>query len=199
MILKREEKEKLVIQLAEAGKTTRDIAHTVHISPKDIGAIIRRYTGEDEESGYQGKGLSINSRAFKLFKEGKNLVDIAIILNIDTDEVLGMHYDYLRLLNLQKLITIYNEIGDGIYLLEHLYHDLKIEGLGNKQDIFNIVRMTGKLRSLNCELYETAEEIGKLNSAKFQLEREVEELQKKVDHFDALMLERGQYRASAYP
>ncbi len=75
---------------------------------------------------------------------------------METDEVLGMYSDYLRLLNLQKLITIYNEIGDDIHLLEHLYHDLKIEGLCNKQDIFNLVQMAGKLKSLNCELYEIA-------------------------------------------
>ena len=110
-----------------------------------------------------------------------------------------MYSDYLRLLNLQKLIIIYNEIGNDIYLLEHLYHDLKIEGLANKQDIFNIVQMAGKLKGLNCELYAVAEDIGKLNSAKFQLEREIEELQKKLDHFDALLIERGQYHASAYP
>ena len=97
-----------------------------------------------------------------------------------------MYSDYLRLLNLQKLIVIYNEIGNDIYLLEHLYHDLKNEGLCNKQDIFNIVQMAGKLNSLNCELYETAADIGRLNSVKFHLEREVEELQKKVDHYDAL-------------
>ena len=52
----------------------------------------------------------MNSKAFKLFKESKNLVDVAIVLNIDTDETLGMYSDYLRLLNLQKLMTIYREM-----------------------------------------------------------------------------------------
>jgi hypothetical protein len=108
--------------------------------------------------------------------------------------MLGMYYDYLRLLNLQKLMTIYKEMGDDIYLLEHLYHDLKSEGLGNKRDIFNIVKMAGKLKSLNCELYETADEIGRLNSAKFQLEGEVEELEKKVDHYDSLLIDGEQYQ-----
>ena len=177
MILKREEKEKLVIQLAEAGKSTRHIAQVVHISLKDIGTIIRKHTGEDLDC--QDSSKSLYSRAFRLFKEGKNLVDIAINLDIETDEVLSMYSDYLRLLNLQKLITIYNDIGDDIYLLEHLYCDLKTEGLCNKNDIFNIIQMEGKLKGLNCELYETAEDIGRLNSAKFQLERDVDELHKK--------------------
>ena len=95
------------------------------------------------------------------------MVDIAINLDIETDEVLGMYSDYLRLLNLQKLMTIYKEIGDDIYLLEHLYRDLKTEGPCNKQDIFNIVQMEGKLKGLNCELYEAADDIGRLNSVSF--------------------------------
>ena len=70
---------------------------------KDIGTIIRRYTGGEEESSYREKGLSMCSRAFKLFKEGKSLVDIAIALDMETDEVLGMYSDYLRLLNLHKV------------------------------------------------------------------------------------------------
>jgi hypothetical protein len=43
VILTRKEKEGLVIKLAEAGKTTRDIAQVAHVSLKDIGAILRRY------------------------------------------------------------------------------------------------------------------------------------------------------------
>ena len=118
-------------------------------------------------------------------------MDVAITLNIETDEVLGMYSDYLRLLNLQKLMTIYREMEDDIYLLEHLYHDLKSEGLCTKEDIFNLVQMTGKLKSLNCELYAVADDIGRLNFVKVQLEKEVEELQKKADHYDSLLLEKG--------
>jgi hypothetical protein len=54
--------------------------------------------------------------------------------------------------------------------------------------------MAGKIKSLNCELYEVASEIGRMNYAKFQLEREVKELQKTLDHYSALVFEREQYR-----
>jgi hypothetical protein len=200
VILNRKQKEELVIKLAKEGKNTRDIAKVAHVSLKDIGMIIRNYLGEDEnETGCSGKGLSTNSKAFKLFKEGKNLVDVAIILNVDTDEVLGMYNDYLRLLDLQKLMTLYREMSDNdFHLLEYLYHQLKCEGLANKKDIFNIVQMDGKLKNLNCELYETAEDIGRLNSAKSNLEAEVKELQKKIDHYGSMLLEREQYQDSVY-
>lgn len=37
----------MVIELVTEGKTTREIAKTVHISLKDIGKILRKITGDD--------------------------------------------------------------------------------------------------------------------------------------------------------
>jgi orotate phosphoribosyltransferase-like protein len=113
----------LVIRLAEEGKYTGQIAEAAHISLKCIGIILRRYTGEEETAAE--KSMSVNSRAFKLFKENKDLVDVAIILDIEADEVFGMHSDYLRLSNMDKLVSIYREVGDEIHLLEWLYNELK--------------------------------------------------------------------------
>ena len=192
MILKRQQKEELVIKLAKEGNNTREIARAVHISLKDIGTIIRNYLGEEENSNYSGKGLSLNSKAFKLFKENKNLVEVAITLNIDTDEVLDLYNDYLRLLNLQKLMTIYKEMGTDIYLLEHLYLDLKNEDLCNKKDIFNIVQKAGKLRNLDQDLIETAGDIGRLNYVKAHLEKDLEELSRKIDDYDEILLKKSQ-------
>ena len=48
LLVSRKEKEKMVIKLANEGKTTREIAKEVHISLKDIGKIIRKETGDDE-------------------------------------------------------------------------------------------------------------------------------------------------------
>lgn len=122
MILTRQEKEQLVIRLANQGKSTRFIAKAAHVSLKDIGTIIRRYTGEEEAAAAQetDKSLSVNSRAFKLFKENKDLVDVAISLNIEADEILDLHSDYLRLLNMDKLMSMYREMGNEIHLL-HAY------------------------------------------------------------------------------
>ena len=49
MLITRQEKERLVIKLAEEGRTTREIAKEVHISLKDIGKIIRKATGDLRE------------------------------------------------------------------------------------------------------------------------------------------------------
>ena len=69
----------------------------------------------------KNNSLSINSKAFNLFMENKNLVDVAITLNTDAHEVLDLHTDYLRLSNKNKLMSIYFEMGDEIHLIEHIY------------------------------------------------------------------------------
>ncbi len=181
----------MVIKLAEEGKSTRQIAELVHISPKDIGAIIRRHTGEYKETS--DKPMSINSKAFKLLKENKSLVDVAITLNIDAWEVLDRFNEYLQLSSKDKLMSMYRELGDNdIQLLEHLYKELKLHGLDNKNDISNIIQQGEKLKDLDNNLYETAEEIGRLNSLKMQLKNEVLELMEMIGHINSVMEEKGQ-------
>ncbi len=48
LLLSRKEKETLVLEIANEGKTTREIAKEVHISLKDIGKIIRKIIGDDD-------------------------------------------------------------------------------------------------------------------------------------------------------
>ena len=101
-------------------------------------------------------------------------------------------YSDIRLLNLQRLMTIYKAMGDDIYLLEHLYLNLKNEGLCNKKDIINIVQKAGKLRNLDQDLIDVAADIGRLNFAKAHLEKDLDDLTKRIEEYDAMLLERSQ-------
>ena len=49
MDLSIKEKEKYVLKLREDGKTYRDIAHELLISPREISKILKRANGENEE------------------------------------------------------------------------------------------------------------------------------------------------------
>jgi len=113
VLISRKEKEKLVIQLAHEGKTTREIAKQVHISLRDIGTIIHKETGDDEiattekqkadelkkerEKQERLKYLSPYAKSFQMFKDRKPLEDEAIEMDLDTDTVLFYYKDYLRL------------------------------------------------------------------------------------------------------
>ena len=191
LILTRQQKELLVIKLAHEGKSTRQIAEAVHISPKDIGTILRRYNGEGERAAE--KSMSTNSKAFKLLKENKSLVDVAITLNIDAWEVLDRFNEYLQLTSKDKLMTIYREMDDNdLQLLECLYKELKMHGLNNKNDISNIIQQGEKLKNLDNDINEIANIIGRLNFTKVQLERDVDDIMKRIDHYDSVLMKQYQ-------
>ena len=122
MILNKSEKEDLVIKLANEGRTTREIAEQVHISFRAIGKIIDRVTGddvaiEDEEKERRLKNLSPYAQAFKMFKDGLPLADVAIELDINADTILSYFRDYLRLSRMESLVDMYNELkGDDFEL-----------------------------------------------------------------------------------
>jgi hypothetical protein len=190
MILTRQEKEQLVIKLASEGKTTKKIAQITHVSLSDIEKIIRRFTGEESE--YQNKSPSITSKAFQMFKENKSRVDVAIALNLDAEYVVTLCEDYTTLLNIDKLMAIYKDLGDGIYLLDYLFHHMKYEGIATKNAISRFVEMAGRLTRLDGEELKICEQIGKLNSKKFELRREIEEALKELDQYNVSLLEKHQ-------
>jgi len=81
------------------------------VLPNDIGTITRRFIGEATE--YQDKPPSITSKAFQMFKENKSRIDIAIALNLETDHVVTLLEDYLKLMNLDKVMAICKDLGGG--------------------------------------------------------------------------------------
>ena len=139
MLLSKKEKEKLVIELAQQGKTSREIAKLVHMSLKNIGEIIRKFTGDEKDSESirtekkkKKKRLASKSKyaqAFYLFREKKRLCDVAIELDLDADTVLHYHNDYLRLNDKYKLVNLYHKLGHDLPLCLHLFERVKKEGL----------------------------------------------------------------------
>lgn len=81
LLVNRKEIEKQVLKLATEEKTTSEIAMAVHISLKDIGKIIRKTTGDEENAAKLGmttiKESSIKSRySFAgLYRSTKKAVD----------------------------------------------------------------------------------------------------------------------------
>jgi AraC-like DNA-binding protein len=110
MILTQKEKEDLVIKLLEEQYSLREIAKRVHMSFSDISKIKRKVTGETiVEKETAEKPISITSQSFKLFLENKTLVDVAIFLDISTEEVLKIYSNYLTLQNMRQVAQILKE------------------------------------------------------------------------------------------
>lgn len=179
LLLNRKEKEKMVIILAKEGKTTREIAKIVHISLKDIGEIIRKFTGQVESEGNKAEEesknfnqLSTYAQAFYLFREKKPLIDVAIRLDLDAETVLQYHKDYLRLNDMYKLVNLYHSLGKDLPLFLQLYNRVKKEGLtrDDVKDLIEIQRSIGEME--NAVVW--------LNKHTSELERQKEELEQEI-------------------
>ncbi len=126
MLLGEQDKEALVTDLLNKGYNTREIAKMAHISFSYIKKIRQKLTGEvnEEKDDPKNKTLSINSRAFKLFLEGKTLVDVAIELDSPRQEVIEIFNDFLRLQNMAKAVAVLkehqNQLAPFVKLLEEL-------------------------------------------------------------------------------
>jgi transposase len=137
IVLNKHQKKALVIELYKQGKTRRQIAEVVHMSFKDIADIINEYTGEDKQVDKPEK--SKDSRAFELFLQGKQSVEVAIELDMSADEVEELHVQYWRLSKLDDLEILYHEAEYSLPMLLQLHNKLKEKRITNNKDICELI------------------------------------------------------------
>src|ERR687891_1363405 len=118
--MNRQELEDYVIELYHNQKKTfREIQKIVRKSPRDIRAILDKV-----EPGRAS--LSPSSRAYQMFKEGRNLIEVATALNLREKEVSEYYREYWNLSEMHELNQIYEEIKvDEIWSLIGLHRRMK--------------------------------------------------------------------------
>ena len=104
------EKEKYVLKLREEGKTYRDIAHELRMSPREISKILKKANGEIEEKERKKIVLSNTAKALQLFKKGKSPTEVAIKLDLSPQEAQSLYSNYLSLNNLHHFVETFRAI-----------------------------------------------------------------------------------------
>ncbi len=123
ILLNKHQKKALVIELYKQGKTQRQIAEVVHMSFKDIADIVNEYTGEVKQAHKPEK--SKDSRAFELFLQGKQSVEVAIELDMPADKVEVIRAQYWGLSNLDNLEIMYYKTKYSLPMLLQLHNILR--------------------------------------------------------------------------
>jgi hypothetical protein len=142
VILNKKEKEELVVKLHQENKTIRQIAEIVHMSFKDIGAIIRLIDGRANEEimSNDTRGKSKSAQAMNLFLHSKRPVEVAIELDLSASEIEDMLQEYWVLTKLDELALVYMEIRNHLDLFLNLFHVMKINKMINEKDIKTILK-----------------------------------------------------------
>lgn len=170
MVLKREEKEKLLLDLYyNKGYTYRQITKELKMSPNQIRDIIRRHEEKDNAIASRKRELSLSSKAYKLYSKGKNSVQVAIMLNISEPQATQFHFEYFRLTGQDELISLHARTKGKLSSLLKLFDELAVNRGMSIEHIANVVEI-----SLHKLPY--------MESLHDQVKREVDRLEEKRDY-----------------
>src|SRR5215210_6226736 len=152
-ILTRQERERLVLDLYNQGKTYREIAKEARISPRDIGVILNKVIEEktegskgqqqddaEENKQEEQEHLSPAAQAYKLFSERKTPLEVSIALNLRESEATIFYKEYWKLKQLHNLNMVYEEIKDDIEPFLKLHKLSKAKDMGVKQ-VVNLIQI----------------------------------------------------------
>ena len=83
MVLSREEKEKMVLDLYyNRGYTYKQLTQELRMSPNQLREIIKRHEEKNDAIANKKKELSLSSKAYELFYEGRTNVQVATKLDL---------------------------------------------------------------------------------------------------------------------
>jgi transposase len=171
MITTRQERERLVLDLYNQGKNTREIAEEARMSFSAIGAILKKAEQENETSKEQTEKMSHAAQAYKLFSGGKSPVDVAIALNLRQAEVTELYKEYWNLKNLYDLNQVHEEIKGDIGSFVNLYKLAKTAGM-NTQHVIRLLAIANNYLPSVEQRYEKLKgeeaslQVGNHNSAR---------------------------------
>ena len=136
-VLTRKEREELVLDLYfNQNKTMREIAKIARMSPRDIKPIIDKAIDEKERQAH--KSLAV--QAYELFSKGMTLLQVTIDLNLNQTQATAYHGDYLKIVGLDNITKIYQELQDGVWYFVKLCKEAKAAKMGISQ-VINLLRI----------------------------------------------------------
>jgi predicted transcriptional regulator len=185
-MLTRQEKEKMVLEQYNQGKTIRDIAKELRMSFRDIGAILKKSSAEENENGQTADKmekhppLSISAQSYNLFSEGKTPVEVAISLNLTQQEVTHFYREYWNLKKLQCLNKIYEDLGDDIGQFLKLYALCNSAGF-DKKHVIELLKMSDdNLQGFEYRYKLLKEEADDLEHKKYTLQKNIRNLEEEI-------------------
>ncbi len=169
-MLTRAEKEKRVIELYEQDAAYRTIAKEVHFSLGRISSIIKKHTGEldveaEKEGQLEQKEEPIATKVFKLLEEGKTPVEVAIALNLESDEVTELYKKWWELKGLYDLNQLYEEAKDYLFELHAAYKLVRDEGVAARQ-LVDAAKCLQQLPLLESRLSKITNEVQNMEGQK---------------------------------
>jgi predicted transcriptional regulator len=194
MVFTRQEKEKLIEDLYDRGKTYPQIAREVRVSVRDIRPVLEKAERERERklgltnqvreknnsNNPQPQGPSVASQAYLLFSEGKTLLEVAVQLHIREKEATKYYREHWKLKGLYRFNQIYEDYKDDIPHILKLNRKMKAAGIGIEQAI-NLIKIANDgLPAVEQKYQKLRSEVNLMESRKFKEYRSLRNLQVQI-------------------
>src|ERR1041385_287954 len=180
MILTREEKERLVLDLYNRRTPIREIAREAGMSFRDIGRIIDKKEKEKEAREGQSRQITQSTQAYKLFSEGSTPEEVAIALNLRQSQVTELYTEHWKLKGLYMLDQIYEQIKDDIGYFVNMYRLAKAAGM-NVQHVNRLLAIANNhLPSVEYRYETRRREVEDLEAKKRNSARIYQEINDKI-------------------
>lgn len=159
------EKEENIREMIRTGYSYPQIMKECHVSPSTISKVKKKLLGsENDINSKNDDQKSKETLALKLFSQGRSLLEVAIELDIPSESVITMYQNFLRLQNVDSLISAYMHVKGNIQPFLKLYDLMNFLGMtpdqvarqvefGLKLPFLNAMRseQTGIVQSLNWQ------------------------------------------------
>jgi hypothetical protein len=186
MVLSREEKEKMVLDLYyNKGYTYKQLTRELRMSPNQIREIIKRHEENNDSTENQDqiqKKTSTSSQAYRLFSEGKTPLDVAIELNLRELQATKYYREYYKLRGLYKLNLVYEEIKDGITDFLKLHRLSKAAGWSTEHVINLLKIVNNNLPALENRYKKLQRNVNDLESKELDLSINLEDLKSQIQN-----------------
>jgi predicted nuclease with TOPRIM domain len=186
----------MVLDLKEEGRSIREIAKETHTSSRDIQNILTEAAKEREVTQIRIFNESIAAQAYKLFEEGKRLIDVAIELKLRQPEVMQYHEEYLKLNAMSNFLYIYTKIKEDPRPYVRLHDLIRAAGMSEQHVIRLLILSNEDLPSLQLKYQNLRNEIDSLENDKArsatvfqQLTDQVSYLNKREDELQSSIKE----------
>ena len=189
MPLSEEERRKIKDLHFNQGKTIREISRIMGKSSHDITPITKEHriqlaqdyavANGDVVEHKQDRAIP-NVKAYKLFDEGKNPLEVASELNLPGPKVQQFYVEYLNMRRMHKLVTIYQETQDSMGYFLRLYR----LGKGKKvtpEQIITLIQMTNSLYKLQDKIQQLQNEIIDISKSKTVAEDQLKGLHDEIE------------------
>ena len=178
------EKRRKVIELRKEGKTIREIAKEMHMSSRTVIVILKDNNSKEaleetrrKEQEQQNVGQINYTRALRLFKEGKSLLDVTIELGVSAEETKKACFDFWDISNVDDFRRVYEEIKPYLQDLLTVWKIVREKGLDVKDALVAIehaserAKAEEELRAITDKVTDLQTQVITLNSDIMALEK----------------------------